>query len=96
MREIILDELPGEKEFAKVSRWYVEEGDQVFTGDEIADLEVGGKVITIQSSCAGEVSELFFEIGDEIEVGEVLALIDDENEDILDEAEEEAEEEYNF
>ncbi|MFC1667899.1 biotin/lipoyl-containing protein [Chlamydiota bacterium] len=89
MREIILDDLPGEEEFAEVERWFVEEGAQVFTGDVIADLVVKGKSLRINAPCSGLLSEIFFESGDEIEVGEVLALIEDESEEILETVDEE-------
>lgn len=83
-----MDVLPGEEEFAKVSRWYVEEGAQIFSGDDIADLDVKKKAVTVQAPCDGVVSELFYEVGDEIEIGEVLALIEDESEEILEVVEE--------
>ena len=88
MREIVLDDLPGDEEFATLARWYFEEGGQVFSGDDIADLRVKGKTITIQATCSGVISELLFEVGDELEIGEVLVLIEDESEEIFEELEE--------
>ena len=88
MREIVLDNLPGDEEFATLARWYSEEGDQVFSGDDIADVIVKGKKITIQTPCSGVMSDLFFEAGDELEIGEVLAMIEDESEEIFEELQE--------
>lgn len=80
MKEIKLLELTEEMETAIISFWHVEEGDPVEEGDKLVEVTVDNESYNITSPVSGILNEVFFEEGDEVEVSEVIATIEEEGE----------------
>lgn len=78
MAEIKVPRLPKEKRKATVSLWHVEEGDFVDEGDDVVDLEAGGDSLTLAAPVAGVLSDIFYNDGEEVESGEIIAEIEEE------------------
>lgn len=93
MKEVKLPELVEDKERAVISFWRFEEGDPVEEGDELVEITVDSETYTVPCPFSGILTEVFFEEGDEVEVGEVIATIEDEGGKELDFGAEEQEEE---
>jgi pyruvate/2-oxoglutarate dehydrogenase complex dihydrolipoamide acyltransferase (E2) component len=93
VRQVIFDYVSDEVSTATVDYWYVDEGSTVEAGDDLCELRTeDGGLFTISSPVDGILRERFFEQGDEVEVGDVVATIDDGIDDIEEEEEEEEEE----
>jgi pyruvate dehydrogenase E2 component (dihydrolipoamide acetyltransferase) len=60
---------------AIIVAWYVKEGDWVEEGDVLLEVESSKATEEINAPASGTVAEIRFEEGDEVEVGEVLAII---------------------
>lgn len=58
-----------------ISSWLVAVGDQVAEGQPVAVVETEKVDAEIEASEAGTVTELLFEAGDTVEVGEVIARL---------------------
>ncbi|MCL6479251.1 MAG: biotin/lipoyl-binding protein [Peptococcaceae bacterium] len=59
-----------------VSFWHVSEGDHVEEGDDLVEMETSKAVFNVPSPCAGIVSEIMVDEGDEVKVGDVICLIE--------------------
>ncbi|MDD5644080.1 MAG: lipoyl domain-containing protein [bacterium] len=95
MVEIVVPDLGEDVEKAKISFWHYEEGDKIEKNSDIVELTTDKATFNVPAPETGIITELYFEEGDEVEVGEVIALIDDENEE-LELSEDEEEEDTNF
>jgi 2-oxoglutarate dehydrogenase E2 component (dihydrolipoamide succinyltransferase) len=84
MKEVKLPELVENMERAIISFWHIEEGDPVAEGDELVEVTVDSNTYNVISPSSGILNEVFFEEGDEVEVGEVLAAIEEEGREELD------------
>jgi 2-oxoglutarate dehydrogenase E2 component (dihydrolipoamide succinyltransferase) len=95
MKEVKLPELVENMERAVISFWHIEEGDPVEEGDNLVEVIVDSTNYNVISPSSGILNEVFFEEGDEVEVGEVIATIEEEGREELDFGfEKEEEEEY--
>ena len=63
---------------ATISFWHSEEGDEVAEGDDLVEMTTEKATFNVQSPVAGTLVEIVAEEGDTVEIGEVLAIIDDE------------------
>lgn len=88
MLEVVLENLPKGVEEATIQAWFFEEGDAVVKGDEVAELATEEGSLTVTVPASGILAEVYYDEGETVERGEVLCLIEDE-EDL--EEEEEAE-----
>ncbi len=77
MKEVLLDKLPLDNKVATVFLWHVEEGDEVEEGKNLVRLSINGKNFVISSPVSGIVSEICFDESEEVRVGDVLALIEE-------------------
>ena len=77
MTKVILPELGQNIEKATVSFWYFKEGDKVKALDSLVELATDKAAFNMPSPCRGVITEIFFREGDSVNVGEVLALIDE-------------------
>ena len=59
--------------------WLVERGSQVAAGDRLLEIVAGCVTINLPSPASGIVAELLVEADDELTVGQVLALIDEDS-----------------
>lgn len=95
MVEVVVPDLGENVEKAKISFWHYEEGDKVEKNDDVVELTTDKATFNIPAPESGIITELCVEEGDEVEVGEVIAFIDEENEE-LELSEDEEEEDTNF
>jgi len=65
-------------EKATVSFWFVKEGDKVKEKDDLVELTTDKAAFNLPSPCPGTITEIFFHEGDAVNVGEVLAIIDED------------------
>ena len=91
--EIRMPQLSDSMEVGKLISWKVKSGEEVKTGDVIAEVESDKAIMEVQSFKNGVVSELLVEEGAEVPVGMVIARIDTESrEEVINKSEERAEE----
>jgi pyruvate/2-oxoglutarate dehydrogenase complex dihydrolipoamide acyltransferase (E2) component len=78
MYEVTLPDLgEGAGDEAAVSVWLVEEGDSILKGDDLVEMTTDKATFNVPSPVAGILVEMVAEEGDTVEVGEVLALIEE-------------------
>ncbi|TKJ42170.1 hypothetical protein CEE37_00395 [candidate division LCP-89 bacterium B3_LCP] len=61
----------------EILKWYVEVGDEIKENDNLVDVETDKAAVTITSPKGGKISALNAKIGDIVNVGDVVAVIDD-------------------
>ncbi len=74
--ELTLEQIAPEMEYGTVTRWLKQVGDAVSPGDLIVEIEAEKASHEVESPVAGVVSSLVADEGDELKVGDVLAVID--------------------
>lgn len=67
----------------EIVRWRVKEGDKVKEHDVIAEIETDKAIVQIPSPRSGVISKIHHRAGDTIHVGETLATVADENEQLI-------------
>ena len=60
-----------------IQAWYLEEGDSVMKGDEIAELTTEVGPFTVMAPADGVLAEVYYDEGESVERGEILCLIED-------------------
>jgi 2-oxoglutarate dehydrogenase E2 component (dihydrolipoamide succinyltransferase) len=75
MSEVILPELGEGIEKAVIACWHVKVGDQVKTGDDVVELVTDKASFYVEAPSEGLVKEIKYAQGDEVSIGEVLAVI---------------------
>lgn len=78
MAEIRLPELGEDVKEATVSFWHFEEGDRVEEGQDLVEMTTDKATFNLPATASGMLTEVFFEEGDVVQVGEVLAVIGEE------------------
>ncbi len=61
----------------KIVKWRVKEGDEITDNQAIADVETDKAVVEIPSPVSGKITKINFQEGEVIQVGEVLAIIEE-------------------
>jgi len=74
--KVVLPELAEGVSEATVSYWHFEEGDNVEKGKDIVELTTDKATFNVPTPVSGVLSEVFFEEGETVQVGEVLAVIE--------------------
>ncbi|OGX18293.1 MAG: hypothetical protein A3K83_01005 [Omnitrophica WOR_2 bacterium RBG_13_44_8b] len=77
MTKVVLPALGEGIEKAVVSYWYFKPGDKVKEKDDLVELATDKATFNLPSPCSGTLTEALFNEGDSVNVGEVLALIDE-------------------
>ena len=77
MTRVILPELGEGLQKATVSYWYYKEGDNVKEQDSLVELTTDKAAFNLPSPCSGVLTEIVFPEGETVNVGEVIALIDE-------------------
>ncbi len=95
MFEVVVPDLGADVEKAKISFWHYDEGDKVEKNDDVVELATDKATFNVPAPESGIIAELCVKEGDEVEVGEVIAFIDEEAEE-LELVEEDEEEDTNF
>ena len=78
MNKVVLPGLGEGIEKATVSYWFFQDGDQVKEKDDLVELITDKATFNLPSPCSGRMVEIFFREGDTVNVGEVLAVIDEQ------------------
>lgn len=78
MTKVILPELGEGIEKATVSFWFVQEGQRVNEKDDLVELTTDKATFNLPSPCSGILTQIFFHEGDTVNIGEVLAIIEEE------------------
>src|ERR1043165_1722616 len=63
---------------AEIGTWHVKVGDTISEDQQIADMMTDKATVEMESPVAGKVVELAGEVGDQIPIGSVLAVIETE------------------
>jgi pyruvate/2-oxoglutarate dehydrogenase complex dihydrolipoamide acyltransferase (E2) component len=77
MTKVVLPELGEGIEKATISYWYFKAGDQVKEKDDLVELATDKATFNLPSPCSGTLEEVLFKEGDTVNVGEVVAVIDE-------------------
>lgn len=77
MTKVALPELGEGIEKATVSYWYFKEGEKVNEKDDLVELTTDKATFNLPSPCSGTLLEILFHEGDAVNVGEVLAIIEE-------------------
>lgn len=77
MTKVVLPELGEGVDKAVVSYWYFKEGEKVNEKDDLVELTTDKATFNLPSPCTGNLLEIFFHEGDTVNVGEVLAIIEE-------------------
>lgn len=68
----------GDEAEALLDVWLVEEGDAVAAGQAVAEATVGKTRFQIEASSAGTIAEIVLEAGNTFEVGQRLAVMEED------------------
>lgn len=63
---------------ATVSTWHFEEGDEINEGDDLVEMMTDKATFNVPSPRKGILSEILAEEGEVVQVGEILALLEEE------------------
>ena len=77
MTKVVLPELGEGIGKATVSYWYFKIGDRVSEKDDLVELTTDKATFNLPSPCSGVILEIFFNEGDAVDIGGVLAIIDE-------------------
>lgn len=76
MARIVLPELGEGIEKATVSYWHFEVGQEIKEGDELVEMATDKAVFNVPSTATGILKEKLIQEGNEVKVGEGLAIIE--------------------
>jgi len=77
MTKVHLPELGEGIDKATVSYWYFQPGEKVNEKDDLVELATDKATFNLPSPCSGTLTEVFINEGDAVNVGEVLAIIEE-------------------
>lgn len=75
MTEVILPGLGEGIKKAVISYWFVKEGDKIDKDNDLVELATDKAAFNLPAPCSGALSKILFKEGDTVDIGEVLALI---------------------
>lgn len=78
MVKVLLPQLGEGIEKAAISYWYFKEGDKVNEKDDLVELTTDKSTFNLPSPCSGRVLEVVRHEGDTVNIGEILAVIEEE------------------
>ena len=78
MTKLVLPELGEGITKATVSFWFVKDGDRIKEKDDLVELTTDKATFNLPSPCSGIISEIIYYEGDSVEVGQTLAVINEE------------------
>ena len=77
MADVILPELAEGVDKAVVTYWHFNIGDEINKGDDLVEMATDKASFNVPSPVKGVIKSVFFEEGDEVKVGAILAEIDE-------------------
>ncbi len=75
MIKVILPELGDGIKKATVSYWFFKVGDQLTEKDDLVELTTDKTTFNLPSPCKGVLSEIIASTGEDVQVGAILAII---------------------
>ncbi|MDP2943763.1 MAG: biotin/lipoyl-containing protein [Candidatus Omnitrophota bacterium] len=78
MMKVVLPELGEGIDKAIVSYWYFQAGERVKEKDDLVELTTDKATFNLPSPCSGTLIEIFFREGNTVNVGETLAVIEED------------------
>ncbi len=78
MIKIYLPELGENITKATISYWYFEEGASVVEGDDLVEMATDKATFNVPAPCGGTITEIQAHEGDVVQVGDVLALMEED------------------
>lgn len=78
MIKVVLPELGEGVTKATVSYWFFKAGEKVSQNDDLVELTTDKSTFNLPSPCSGVISEIMYSEGDSVEVGQILAVIDED------------------
>jgi pyruvate/2-oxoglutarate dehydrogenase complex dihydrolipoamide acyltransferase (E2) component len=77
MVKVVLPELGENITKATVSYWFFKDGEMVGANDDLVELTTDKSTFNLPSPCKGVISEIMYQEGDTVNVGEILAVINE-------------------
>src|ERR1044071_2145750 len=77
MTNIVVPELGESVVEARVAKWLKKEGDRVEVGEPIVELETEKIDLEVNAERGGVITTIKHQEGDDVKIGEVLAVMDD-------------------
>ncbi|MGE4357435.1 MAG: lipoyl domain-containing protein [Candidatus Omnitrophota bacterium] len=74
--EVILPALGEGITHATVSYWYFEEGEHVEEGGDLVEMATEKTTFNLPAPASGILKKIFFQVGDIVKIGDVLAIIE--------------------
>ena len=78
MVKVVLPELGEGITKATLSYWFFKHGQRVSQNDDLVELTTDKSTFNLPSPCNGVISEILYSEGDTVEVGQALAVIDED------------------
>lgn len=78
MVKVVLPELGEGITKATVSYWFFKDGERIKEKDDLVELTTDKATFNLPSPCSGIVSEIMYSEGDSVNVGQALAVINEE------------------
>lgn len=77
MTRVILPKLGEGINKATVSYWYFQKNQNIKQDEDLVEMATDKATFNVPSPCSGIVTEILFEEGQEVKVGEAIAVIDE-------------------
>ena len=78
MVKVVLPELGEGIVKATVSYWFAKDGERIKEKDDLVELTTDKATFNLPSPCTGIISEIMYSEGNIVEVGQILAIINEE------------------
>lgn len=78
MVKVVLPELGERITKATVSYWFAKDGERIRVKDDLVELTTDKSTFNLPSPATGVISEIMYSEGDSVEVGQILAVINEE------------------
>ncbi len=78
MVKVVLPELGEGITKATVSYWFFKDGEMVNQNDDLVELTTDKSTFNLPSPCTGVISEIMFSEGQTVNVGQILAVIEND------------------
>jgi len=76
LKEVLLPEFGDGVDEVTINAWHFEEGDAVSVGDNLVEVICDKGTFQVTAPASGLLDEVFFEEGDDVQLGEVIATIE--------------------
>ena len=80
MIEVVVPEVSEEIDQLIVSCWHFEEGDRIEEGEDVVELTTEKATFNISATTPGLLKEIYFEEGDVVSIGDIVATIEEDEE----------------